>query len=216
MATTRTFVNRDRLVYLYGKYEGDYDKIMKALEDKEEIDPAVAGPFLIKFYDDPKHKDHKFLTLLDAEYPEWLKALERAPHILEYEGDLSALDGDHHIVALENGDLSAYCAAHGVEHAWLDPETSLITYVNGEQKLAFVDREGYKRLMALSETVLALSGEDDFVAAAHAAPNIQARLSLPGVAGSGCNQLIKQGWYLCDSANDLLNWKEVYKWHPTT
>lgn len=72
------------LIYFAVKYSGDYDKIMTALELKEQVPYAQAK----RVYDSLKCK---VLTILDYDYPLKLKQVYRPPVVLFYYGDISLL-----------------------------------------------------------------------------------------------------------------------------
>ena len=77
--------SRILLVYLAVKYEGDYQKIMTALNLKEKIPYKKA----MRVYESLKCK---VVTLLDYDYPQKLKRSYRPPIVLFYYGDLSLFD----------------------------------------------------------------------------------------------------------------------------
>lgn len=68
--------NREKLIAYAYKYEGDYFKILKAIETKEEIDEI---------------KDSNAITILDREYPKELLELKYPPFVLFYKGNLELL-----------------------------------------------------------------------------------------------------------------------------
>ena len=69
-------MNREKLISYSFYYGGEYDRIKKAISDDE--------PYR-------QYKADDVITILDEEYPEKLKDLERAPFVLYYKGDLSLL-----------------------------------------------------------------------------------------------------------------------------
>ncbi|MBQ1826436.1 MAG: DNA-processing protein DprA [Erysipelotrichaceae bacterium] len=68
---------RENLIRLAIKHEGDYFRIRKALERKEETDGGI--PL------------QQALTILDEEYPKKLLELKYPPYVLFYEGDIRLL-----------------------------------------------------------------------------------------------------------------------------
>lgn len=68
--------NREKLIAYAYKYEGDYFKILKAIETKEEIDEI---------------KDSNAITIIDREYPKELLELKYPPFVLFYKGNLELL-----------------------------------------------------------------------------------------------------------------------------
>ena len=68
--------NREKLIAYAYKYHGDYFKIVKAIEETEEIEEVF---------------DKNALTILDDNYPEELKELRYPPFVLFYKGNLDLL-----------------------------------------------------------------------------------------------------------------------------
>ena len=73
--------NREVLISIALKYDGDYNKMLKAIEDRECIDNNVELPPL----------NSNAVTLLDEDYPGWLKKFYKPPIVLFYHGDLSLI-----------------------------------------------------------------------------------------------------------------------------
>ena len=73
------------LIHLAVKYAGDYDKILFAVETKEDVPYEVA----LKTYQSLKCK---VMTILDYDYPQKLKESYRPPFVLFYYGDISLID----------------------------------------------------------------------------------------------------------------------------
>lgn len=71
--------NRDRLIGYAYKYSGDYFKIVKAINNNEDVE---------------KVNDNNCLTILDSLYPKELLDLRFPPLVLFYKGDLSLLNKD--------------------------------------------------------------------------------------------------------------------------
>lgn len=76
------------LIYFSIKYKGDWDKIFKALEDKEHVDLKEIQA-LEKMLEE---KGYKYITILDSNYPNKLKAAYKPPFVIWYEGDIKLLD----------------------------------------------------------------------------------------------------------------------------
>lgn len=72
---------RDKLLALSTKYQGDYDKMLSAIEKKENIEE--------EFY--VKHSSN-YLTLLDELYSSKLKRTYKPPIVFYYYGDISLLE----------------------------------------------------------------------------------------------------------------------------
>lgn len=80
---------RNVLIYLAIVFDGDYDKILSVASrhydpDYDEVNRVVGA---LKC---------KTLTLLDPDYPQYLKKMTRAPLVLFYYGDISLIDDFHH------------------------------------------------------------------------------------------------------------------------
>ena len=68
---------RERLLYYAIKYDGDYNKIKKAMDNNEKYK-------IIKY-------DGNYICICDEQYPNTLKELKNPPFVLFYEGDSSLL-----------------------------------------------------------------------------------------------------------------------------
>lgn len=91
------------LLYFVYKYKSNLDLIMAALRDKEEVNAD-------EVLDVVKKTKSKFITLLDDEYPEVLKKIDRPPVVLFYEGDISLLkyNSDHKLSIIGSRNYSNY------------------------------------------------------------------------------------------------------------
>lgn len=78
---------RDILIYLSLKYEGDWDKIMGAVKNKENVVVAEAEEAVSKI------KAHT-VTIIDGGYPESLKHAIKPPFVLYYYGNVSLLEDE--------------------------------------------------------------------------------------------------------------------------
>lgn len=68
---------RTYLAQLSYAYEGNWNKIYKALQARETV------PY--------QHIQEKYITILDEEYPASLKELKAPPFVVFYKGDVSLL-----------------------------------------------------------------------------------------------------------------------------
>lgn len=80
---------RNILIYIAIKYQSDYDKMLDHITkhkdcNHDEVEKTVAS---LKC---------NVLTILDDEYPDYLKKIVRPPLVLFYQGDLSLIRGDNH------------------------------------------------------------------------------------------------------------------------
>lgn len=71
---------REKILYYAVKYDGDYHKIKKAIEQQESWERL--------------EYDGKYVTIVDAFYPMKLRKLECAPWILFYEGNIALAKND--------------------------------------------------------------------------------------------------------------------------
>jgi DNA processing protein len=78
--------SRKLLIFLAVKYNGDFGKILTALQLKEDIDTPYE--VVEEVYNNLKCKT---LTFLDYDYPEKLKKIYRPPLVLFYYGDVTLL-----------------------------------------------------------------------------------------------------------------------------
>lgn len=76
---------REIIAFLSIKYDGNYKKIMDAIKEKEKINEEEALNSINKL-------KSKYVTIIDDEYPQYLKHIPAPPLILFYYGDLSILD----------------------------------------------------------------------------------------------------------------------------
>lgn len=75
----------DILLFFSYKYDGDSIKILKAIENKEQID-------LVELEKIKKIVGNNFITLLDPNYPPEFKHVYNPPFVIYYQGDLSLLN----------------------------------------------------------------------------------------------------------------------------
>ena len=69
---------RNKVLYYAVKYDGDYGKIVRAINNDEPYKKINSVP--------------KFITIFDNSYPKKLKALKKPPIILFYKGDIDLLN----------------------------------------------------------------------------------------------------------------------------
>lgn len=132
---------RKLLIYLYTKYEGVYDKIMKAIKDKEECDLEKAEKEVKEFLE-----KHKVITLIDdVEDPTGLSGLMRRtggvkpPFIIEYDGDIELAKDivEGKVVAAEEVEMADCLLASGIPVARII-EAEAYPIKKGESKKARV------------------------------------------------------------------------------
>ena len=83
---------RNTLIAFSIKYRGDWDSIMKALCDRESIET--------EYLEQAEKIKCKTVTMVDLDYPPYLKAIRKAPFVLYYYGDLSIIQDYHKNVSV--------------------------------------------------------------------------------------------------------------------
>ena len=73
------------LLYFSLKYQGDFDKIFKALEQKEKVDLNLKEQLF-------KTLKSRYTTLISDDYPESLKQINCPPFVLYYHGNLQLVN----------------------------------------------------------------------------------------------------------------------------
>lgn len=68
------------LLYFTTKYFGEWDKVYKALETKEEI-------VFEKMKQYAKEQKNNYVTILDDEYPRKLKEVDKPPFVIFFKGN---------------------------------------------------------------------------------------------------------------------------------
>ena len=93
---------RDILIYLAIKFRGDWDKIRDTITGKNFVDAKEVEEL------NSTDKSNK-LTILDPEYPEWLRAIYKPPFVLFYYGDISLIKNiDKNIAVVGSRQYSEY------------------------------------------------------------------------------------------------------------
>ena len=76
------------LLYFSIKYKGDWDAIFSALENKEHVSLKEIQTLEKEL----KNKKYSYITILDSNYPNKLKAAYKPPFVIWYEGDIKMLN----------------------------------------------------------------------------------------------------------------------------
>lgn len=92
---------RDLLIYLSLKYEGDFEKMLKAIKNKEETNDDEIKKTIVTV-------KSNVLTILDKDYPEELKHINMPPLVLYYYGDISLLDSVMRLAVVGSREASKY------------------------------------------------------------------------------------------------------------
>lgn len=75
----------DTLLYFAIKYQGDFEKILNALQIKEQ-------PNLTKMIEYKNQIRHKYVTIISSNYPEYFKTVNCPPIVLFYKGNINLVD----------------------------------------------------------------------------------------------------------------------------
>lgn len=75
----------DILLFFSFKYEGDFYKILNAIESMEQVDFSVIKEIKRSMKD-------KYITILDPNYPNYFKHVHNPPFVIYYRGDFSLLN----------------------------------------------------------------------------------------------------------------------------
>lgn len=78
---------KDVLLYFSMKYEGSFNDEYNALVEKENFN-------IEEFIKLRKNIKHKYITLLDDKYPNFLKTSNCPPFVMYYQGNLELIDSD--------------------------------------------------------------------------------------------------------------------------
>lgn len=83
------------LAYFAIKYDGDWSKIYKAIQQKEKVEIETANQVVDNYL---AKNGYKYITLIDDKYPDKLKGAYKTPFVIFYKGDeltQSELDSVH-------------------------------------------------------------------------------------------------------------------------
>ena len=89
------------ILYFALKYKGDYFKIKEAIKNKEQVSKDLLDTI-------EKKIKCKYVTIIDANYPRFLKSISTPPFILFYYGDLSLLYRNNMIAVIGKRENSDY------------------------------------------------------------------------------------------------------------
>lgn len=178
---------RDVLITLDKKYNHDWEDTYAAIKKKESIDPSALL------------SDDKAITLLDESYPEALKVCYRPPFVFYYEGDLSYLNANNLCLLLGDN-------VFGI------PKDILIKIVKevviiGDNKLKLVSSKecAIRIATALCNKVIKVDADDIVPDVVPLALSLGKEIYVrPTIEPSFNNKLIKQGAFLCDCLEDIM------------
>ena len=206
------------LIYLYYEQKGNWEGIRKALAEKVELpDASTITTALDGWRADMLAKDPEMniLTILDVstkEYPAWLTKVRRPPFVVVYTGNLELMNPKSKLLVVENGDITKMLRRYGIMHGYADTD-SITLYANTAEsgdtvsKMYETGDAAAERLISIGDRFLAIDGQKGFLeklSALKKDTDKRKLFALPGNAGCMCNKLIKSGWHLCDSGEDLI------------
>lgn len=121
------------------KYQGEYDKMKKAIDRNEKWEKVIY--------------DGNYLTILDEEYPKELFDLEDPPYILFYEGNLTLL---HKPKVCVIGSRRCSCYASNSTHDLIESLHEEIVIVSGLAK--GVDGLAHQKAIELKRNTIGIIG----------------------------------------------------------
>ncbi|MBQ8206414.1 MAG: DNA-processing protein DprA [Bacilli bacterium] len=92
---------RKTLLYLAIKYNGNYKKIYQAIKEKEIVPTKEVEKIESKI-------KCNYITLVDANYPNFLKVMVTPPFVLFYYGDISLMNNPNKVAVIGNRAYSLY------------------------------------------------------------------------------------------------------------
>lgn len=94
---------RDILLYLTVKYKSNWEEIMDAIHRRENIDQKELDQIKAEC-------KYDFISLIDDDYPEFLKKISKPPFLLFYKGNVSLIKnpGKHNIAIVGSRKCSKY------------------------------------------------------------------------------------------------------------
>lgn len=98
---------QETLLYFSLKYKGDFNRILEALNNKEEVNQELFTSLKAKL-------KSNYITILDDDYPSVLKEVDCPPFVLYYYGDISLLKEKYYGV-VGTRECSSYGASMAVE-----------------------------------------------------------------------------------------------------
>ena len=98
--------SRENLIALAIKYQGNWRQILRALENDEEVEDIDVQQYLSR-------SKCKVLTIIDKDYPDYLRQRFQPPFVLFYYGDISLIYDYRKNVAIVGSRIPT---SHGIEN----------------------------------------------------------------------------------------------------
>lgn len=91
---------RNVLTYFSIKYKGDWEKVYKAIDEKERINKSDVDNFV-------SNVNENKITLLDDDYPNGLKYIYKPPFVLFYKGNKKLINNKHFLLSLMDDEINS-------------------------------------------------------------------------------------------------------------
>ena len=120
------------LVYFAVKYEGNFQKILSALQNKERVSNEERKKVIESI-------NCKYTTIISDDYPNFLKEISCPPFVLFYKGDLKTLNSHNaiNIIGTENSDtIGEDMTKKVVNHLAKNDRTVIVGNDEGIEKIA--------------------------------------------------------------------------------
>lgn len=116
------------LLYLSIKYDGDFQKILKALQEKEPVDQEKANEVEKELFE----KGYKYTTIISEDYPNELKLINCPPFVIYYKGNLDLLNEKSkkpliNIVGTRNSDFYGERAIQNISRLLVKSNYDIVT-----------------------------------------------------------------------------------------
>lgn len=116
------------LLYLSVKYNGDFQKILKALQEKEPVDKEKANEVEKELFE----KGYKYTTIISEDYPNELKFINCPPFVIYYKGNLNLLNENSkkpliNIVGTRNSDFYGERTVQNITRNLIKDKCTIVT-----------------------------------------------------------------------------------------
>ena len=224
---------KEILKYLYIKYNGIWDKIYKAIRDREVLSEEEQKRYASRI-EDLKSEGYKFWTLLGGdckfsdEVESRIKDMKKPPFVLQVYGDIDIITTN--MVATDSAKIRDALVRAGFTAGIYEPATKTMIFAKSTGEVvhiieSFSDssvpdefEEGHlhntRRVIQFCNKVLLGVGKEletkqALFAITEGELSQKNLYAIPGAAGCRNNKLIKEGIAkFCDSTDDLLDKEE--------
>ncbi|AOG60240.1 DNA processing/uptake protein [Spiroplasma helicoides] len=140
------------LLYFSLKYNGDWDKIYNALDNKEKISQEDLENVA-------KNLDCEYISIISPLYPNYLKSSHKPPFVIFYKGDIEILSKYNRTITMVGGnkfdDYGLKKTIKMVEDLAAENRV-IVTYQNSglnEEIISKCKNESYEHILVLTETM---------------------------------------------------------------